>query len=269
MVSTKIAAVLGGGAVFLAVVGYGMSVLFSGIMPDFATLEDQGVTIYDNGNKYVKGFKSFFIDGSFDGNQKWWDWSYNNRWLKDNSDSLKQKAKSKFQGVTGGYKDKDGNETNSLRKKCKDAYDATSSDVEDSAKEDSKFETKDIWRYCSIGGVKPVLASGYDTARFGGKEEWKGKLVSVKNEDKESNDWFWEIREREFRYGVKIKSQLNSEPRGISSEEGKAFRDLYKKTKSGTVKGLCKEIYEELESSRDAKKIDEKDIKKFCFLIPE
>ncbi|GCE63656.1 hypothetical protein [Candidatus Mycoplasma haematohominis] len=262
-------AAIGGGAV-LAVSsgGYGMSFLFRGIMPDFSTLEEQEITTYDT-SKYAKDFKPFFIDDVFEDNQKWWDWSYNTRWLEDNSDSSSMKAKKKFQGVTGGYKDKDGSDTNSLKQKCKEAYGANSNgDVLDSTDATDKFETKDIWRYCSIKGVKPVLVSGYATTKFGGKTGLAESLVSVKDEHKESNDWFWEIREREFRVGVKTKSKKTQEPAGTKAKTGKKFDLLYKNEKNRTVKELCREIYETNQNDGSTKNIEESDIKRFCFLTP-
>ncbi|GCE63796.1 hypothetical protein [Candidatus Mycoplasma haematohominis] len=266
----KLGAGAGAAALVLGGGGWGMSVLFSNMMPTFKTLKEIGGTGYDT--KYAKDFKSLFVDDGSDKNKDWWEWSYKNRWLSDKDGSEEStKPKNKFKDLKGGFKRKDSDSDNFLNKKCKDAYGAESAKVKKDANDNDEFEERDVWRYCSIGGIKPVLvsenSSGYESDKFGDKSGLKGKLVSVKKEDKDSTDWFWEIREHEFRYGKGGDAVTGT---GSQSETTNSiFRELFDGTRKGTVKETCKEAYEATQNGTDTHKFHESDIKKFCFLIPD
>ncbi|GCE63659.1 hypothetical protein [Candidatus Mycoplasma haematohominis] len=168
-----------------------------------------------------------------------------------------------------GYVSKREGNSKVLNLACEDAF-----KVEDSSLTSQR--RTNTWIYCSVFGVEPKLVSsetGQDSVykdKHGGKTDFKGKLVEVKEGNNYINAEFWKRRDEEFFDSIKLEKAS-----GEKSSDGSIFRILYDKKNqqrgdSDTVKHTCEKAYNKAITGGDASiKFTDEDIKRFCYLVPE
>ncbi|GCE63522.1 hypothetical protein MHSWG343_05190 [Candidatus Mycoplasma haematohominis] len=215
----------------IGVGGYGVSTLLTGEpgRVHIKTAGTEGHLSFD--------FQHHFVDASDSENDKWWDWSFKNRY------SGKTDLSSEFGSGVG-----DGSQ---LKSKCLAAY---SKEIKthihsDTEEADKKKYEKDIWTLCSIEGDKPITieetlekepsfkVGATHASKFGGTN--KKHVISTQDE---RNNKFWKIQAQAF---FQSTNGLGSK----ATVENSEFKSLYASTEkskrtSEELKNACKTRYE-------------------------
>ncbi|GCE63466.1 hypothetical protein [Candidatus Mycoplasma haematohominis] len=279
-------AAAGTGAVIVGGTGLGLHFFVNSLEPVWYSLSSEAGFSDSYSTNVGKDYGNYLVGVYGDKgdeknrNQKWWEWSY--KQFQYDAEVLKEKLSKEFfdsttkkSKVSGAYKPSitvASADSKALNEVCQDIYkkgkeDVVPDNVEDSDK--SKL-SRDMWKYCSHLGTRPVLLKENDyESKFIGSTH-KDKAVSVKASGKDSsNDEFWRLRNDEF-FGGKEDGKGND-----ASADG-LFKVLYDKKKENTitsedtVKKACEQAYSRDKSKKDeGQKVNDDDIKKFCYLVPE
>ncbi|GCE63673.1 hypothetical protein MHSWG343_06730 [Candidatus Mycoplasma haematohominis] len=238
-------AAVASGVVVLAVgTGYGVSALLNNGMPDYSARQKPD----PSDGKYVSNYPDYFVNADDNSNDPWWDWVYKERY----SAQAQISPGKMFEGVASGSEGE-----NSVKAKCKDAYDKENGEISiPVAEEGSKYSEVDIWRYCSAVSKKPMGISSsekYNEGTYGKENE--GKLVAINDV---SNDSFWQEQQRLFFKSGEGRS-------GSQATEGNIFKNLWD-SKKGNLKDTCKLAYETEKKTDDSAESFKKDLFKFCSL---
>ncbi len=260
MTLTKASGVVGASSILVAGGSYGVSILFSGVMPDYEPLSNSD-------GKYVSDFKDYFVDASK--NDSWWKWSYKNRYLvyedkQDYDGEQRVDPKTLFVGLTGGL----GKTDKHIQNVCLKVYEAENAKVKKGVSANDEYEEADIWRYCTGVKYKPKTIAenmgedssykGSDASKKSYGEEYKDQLVSITVDD---NVYFWKEQTRLFfkksggRSGSKFKNDKNS-----------IFGKLWHRGK-GDIKEECLAAYKlPKDNTEQNSLVLEDDLFKFCSL---
>lgn len=202
-----------------------------------STYKDKYGGVY---GKYLVGVHKTAKDPSKNSqsNDSWWEWAYEKY-------KLANTAKGKFSKITKAT----GEEDSALKQVCKKAYEQVKVNDGESFSNivptndsvaPNQFSETDIWRFCSIIGVKPktLAEAQYDTYpndSNGGINSDKKVFISI---DARENTNFWNYQEKT------LKSQIDeSKDKFFSSKKSKQIkeicRDAYnvKLSENGGVEG--------------------------------
>ncbi|GCE63671.1 hypothetical protein [Candidatus Mycoplasma haematohominis] len=254
-------AAVASGIVVLAVgTGYGVSTLFNNDMPEYFSLAAPAT------EKYVSGYKDYFVDRSKVENNDWWKWVHKNRY------SGKAPITGKFAGLESGDA-----EEKSIKKVCGEFYEEVIANVEttDASTDVNKYLEADVWTYCSVLEKKPKTISeanrisDYSTTGTYGNVK-ASNLLDVEHGD---NSYFWNLKNDEF-FGRSKRKGATSIESDLTTDTS-IFKALYGKFKNkkgfnpyvDTVKNTCKEAYSK-NISRD-NTAPSVEVFKFCSLKGE
>ncbi|WP_216083538.1 hypothetical protein [Candidatus Mycoplasma haematohominis] len=283
---------LSAGALGAAVIvgsGLGINAFVNSLEPVWYSLSKESDFSTGYENKVGKDYGNYLV-GAYgdegenkDRNKWWWDWSYKNYQydLQNSPSDLSQEffhdGSSK---VSSAYKSSSDKTTDSSPKALNEVCDGiykgktkTEADPDTDVNSEKSKLSRNLWRYCSHLGTRPVLISGdvYGNNTFGKKADHHNKAVATKDyKNTDSNDEFWRLRNDEF-FGSKDEDGV-----GKKATDDGIFKTLYGKKKAGTitsedtVKKACEKAYERKESEKDTvPKINDEYIKKFCYLVPD
>lgn len=257
--STLIVGIVGTGVAALSTSGYNQE-----SEPVHLPLKDD--PLFDDSVDYSNpGYISFgkkykwYMVGQARTNRRWW----NKTFLKLQQE--KESAGKEFQKVEYPWWFW-GDE--SLNRVCRQAYIKYFPEVEGN-KEDAKgddamgrkYREDDVWKYCSIPSKKPSTigsSGGYSSGKLGADSSLTNHLISTKDD---SNDVFWEIRNREFFEEIGIQAALY---------KNNFFAELFTKqmmSQSDTIKEKCEEAYGKEAANASSKDAPTKEeVLKFCSL---
>ncbi|WP_216083266.1 hypothetical protein [Candidatus Mycoplasma haematohominis] len=256
----------------VGIVGLGTAVTGGGGYLIYDNFIDIGVKTlktkdYEEGS-FGRKYGMYLLDPANKKNAEEWNKAFE-RWDKNQqqtspSPSLSTEfAKNKF---TKGYaKTGEEGEDKALNKTCGDFF------KEENYDSWAANKKTNVWTYCSILKSEPKLVptTGHSyTGKFGGESTFSGKLVAVKEGNKNVNEDFWRRRNQEF-FG-----EVESDFSGAKASKGSIFETLYNDRhaprREKEIKNICEESYEKLVNNGNANvKFTNTDIKQFCYLIPE
>ncbi|WP_216083440.1 hypothetical protein, partial [Candidatus Mycoplasma haematohominis] len=252
-----------------AAAAFGTAILGGGgylIWDSFSNLDVQYLNIDGYGdNTFGKKHAIYLIDPYHHRNKSVWEKSFD-KWREEHKKTSPATTFSTEFG-TGkfdkGYIPEKENNSKALNVACEEAFKLADNNLTDQKR-------KDVWIYCSVFGSEPKLVSDNSKQttykdKNGGKQDFQGKLVEVKEGNNYINAEFWKRRDEEFFYSIKLEKAS-----GKKSSDGSIFRVLYDKKNqqrgdSDTVKHTCEKAYNKAITGGDASiKFTDEDIKRFC-----